>query len=310
MRATGRRPDPLHDASVDALNIAVVSRDRAVREALAERFDGAPQRWNVTLFDERPSGADIVVRGPDVAVDADVVFDPDRPERLLADIEALTARSSKTFVVTGAGRGTGVTSAAVHLAGSLATFRETCLLDLDASWVGARDRLGMGGRKVLTWADAGDDAESLRRAAIPVAGGFRALLAPPAGDPPDGLVERVRTSFGHVVVDLPVGEPDHGTIRSARAALLLVPPTPAGVARARAVLSRPARTWVVILSRTGHGGEAGRAEIAASLGRKVALELPCTPLLRDAEDQGRLLSGPWTRYNRRIARLASGLEAL
>jgi Mrp family chromosome partitioning ATPase len=295
---------------VDSLSIAVVSRDQAVREAIAERFDCAPPGWSVTLFEERPPGADIVVRGPDVAVDADVVFDPDNPERLLTDVEALTAASSKTYVVTGAGRGTGVTSAAVHLAGSLAGSHETCFVDLDSSWAGARDRLGMGGRTVLTWAEAGDDAESLRRAAIPVASGFRALLAPLSGDPPDGLIERVRTSFPHVVVDLPAGEPDHGVLRSATAALLLVPPTPAGLARARVVLARPTRRWAVIVSRTGHGGEAGRAEIEERLQRKVALELPCTPLLRDAEDQGRLLRGPWTRYNRRIARLAAGLEAL
>jgi hypothetical protein len=295
---------------VDAVNIAVVSRDPAVREALAERFDGAPPGWDVTLFEERPPGAGIVVRGPDVAVDADVVFDPANPERLLADIEALTAASSKTFVVTGAGRGTGVTTAAVHLAGCLAGSHETCLVDLDSSWAGARDRLGMGGRTVLTWADAGDNAESLRRAAIPVAGGFRALLAPLSGDPPDGLIARAAISFRHVVVDLPAGEPDHGVLHSAAAALLLVPPTPAGLARARVVLAHPARRWAVIVSRTGHGGETGRAEIEDRLQRKVALELPCTPLLRDAEDQGRLLRGPWTRYNRGIARLAAGLEAL
>ena len=298
---------------MDDLNIAVVCRDEAIRAALAERFDDAPGGWKVQLFDARPTSADVVVRGPDVTVEADVVFDPARPERLLPDIAAATRTSSKLFVVTGAGRGTGVTTTALHLARALATRAETCLVDLDVPWSGARDRLGLGSRVTLTWADVGSDSESLRLASIPVPGGFRTLLAPRprAQEPTDDLLARSCASFGRVVVDLPAGEHDHGTIAAAARVLLLVPPTPAGLARAGQMFAaRPAARWVVLLSRTGHGGEARVAEIAKALGRSVTLELPCTPALRDAEDGGRLLRGPWTRYNRRIARLALGLDAL
>jgi Flp pilus assembly CpaE family ATPase len=294
---------------VTALNIAVVSRDGATRAAIAEQFDLAPPTWRVALFEDRPSAADVVVRGPDVETPADVVFDPERPERLLDDIAGAAVRASKLVVVTGAGRGTGVTSVALHLARSLAASRETCLLELDPT-SGTRYRLGLGTRATLTWADAGDTPDDLRLAAIPVAGGFRALLGSPVVEPPEGLIERLRTTFDRVVVDLPAGEPDRGALTSASAALLIVPPTPSGLARARIVLTEPAGRWALVLNRTGHGGEVRRADIAAQLERKVVLELPCTPMLRDAEDEGRLLRGPWTRYNRRIARLAAGLEAL
>jgi hypothetical protein len=168
----------------------------------------------------------------------------------------------------------------------------------------------MGDRAVLTLADAGDDPKSLRLAAIPVEGGFRTLLAPASEGSPAGLIERARELFQHLVVDLPWREPDHGAIASATAALLLVPPTPTGLTRARGVLERTTARWAVVLCRTGHGGEMGRAEVEDALDRKVTIELPCTPVLRDAEEQGRLLRGPWTRYNRRIARLAAGLAAL
>ena len=278
-----------------------------MRAAIAEQFDLAPGDWDVRLVEDGSVGADVVVRGSDVEVEADVAFDPEHPERLLADIESAARRPSKLLVVTGAGRGTGVTGVALHLARSLAAGGETCFLDLDP-WSGARERLGLGTRTTLTWADAGGGPDDLRLAAIPVAGGFRALLSPGEGDLPDGLVDRVRTSFERVVVDLPAGEPDPGLLRSATVALLVVPPTPTGVTRARTILSNASPRWAVIVNRTGHGGEGRRGEIEAHLQRKVVLELPCTPLLRDAEDAGSLLRGPWTRYNRRVARLAAGLE--
>ena len=309
MRATTRSRDLSHDGCVSDLSVAVVSRDAAIRAAIAERFDLAPAHWQVGLFEDSPSGADVVVRGPDVEVDADVDYDPQHPERLLADIEAVAGLASKLVVVTGAGRGTGVTSAALHLARSLGARGETCYLELDP-WSGARDRLGLGTRSTLTWADAGDTPDALRLAAIPVPGGFRALLSPPEGHPLQTLIERARRSFEWVVVDLPAGEPDLGALRSASATILLVPPTPTGLARASVRLATPAARWTVVVNRTGHGGEARGSEVAARLGRNVLLELPCTPLLRDAEDAGSLLRGPWTRYNRRIARLAAGLTSL
>ena len=308
MRATRRPPFPLQDALM-SLKVAVISRDEGVRATIAECFDRAPQGWEVGLFQDRPVEADVVVRGPDVSTEADVVFDPARPEALLADIRAVTASLSKIFVVTGAGRGTGVTSLALHLARGLAAFRETCFIDLDTTWSGARDRLGLGAGTTMTWADAGESSDDLRLAALPMAGGFRALLAPRDAAPPAGLVQRVAGSFDRVVVDLPAGEHDT-VLGEAASALLLVPPTPTGLARAGLLLRRPRIPWAVVISRSGHGGEVRRMETEELLGRKATVELPCTPALRDAEDRGDLLRGPWTRYNRRVARLAAGLDAL
>ena len=292
-----------------SLKVAVISRDAAVRAAIAECFDRAPQAWDVGLFEERPAEADVVVRGPDVSTDADVVFDPAHPESLLAEIRALSSATSKIVVITGAGRGTGVTSAALHLARGLAAFRETCFVDLDVTWSGARDRLGLGSRTTMTWADAGESADGSRLAALPMPGGFRALLAPVGATPPADLLQRAAASFERVVVDLPAGEPDD-VLGEAAAVLLLVPPTPSGLARAAHLLRRPEVPWAVVISRTGHGGEVRRMEAEEILGRKATIELPCTPALRDAEDRGGLLRGPWTRYNRRVAQLAAGLDAL
>jgi hypothetical protein len=191
----------------------------------------------------------------------------------------------------------------------LAAFRETCFIDLDVTWSGARDRLGLGSRTTMTWADTGESADDLRLAALPMPGGFRALLAPSGATPPAGLVKRAAASFERLVVDVPAGEPDD-VLREAAVVLLLVPPTPSGLARAGLLLRRPQIPWTVVISRTGHGGEVRRMEAEEILRHKATLELPCTPALRDAEDRNGLLRGPWTRYNRRVARLAAGLDAL
>ena len=309
MRATRWLLEPHHDALM-SLKVAVVSRDEAVRAAIAECFDRAPQAWDIGLFEERPAEADVVVRGPDVSTEADVVFDPAHPESLLADIRAISSATSKIVVVTGAGRGTGVTSAALHLARGLAAFRETCFVDLDATWSGARDRLGLGSRTTMTWADAGESADDHEAGCASDAG----RLPGAAGPERRAAARRPRTARRRILRRAwssicPAGEPDD-VLGEAAVALLLVPPTPSGLARAGLLLRRPQIQWTVVISRTGHGGEVRRMEAEEILGRTATLELPCTPALRDAEDRSDLLRGPWTRYNRRVARLAAGLDAL
>src|SRR5665809_135008 len=63
----------------------------------------------------------------------------------------------------------------------------------------------------------------------------------------------------------------------------------------------------VVINRLGRGGETTRAQLADLVGRPISLELPCSPALRDAEDDGRLVSLKWTRYGRAITRLADAL---
>jgi hypothetical protein len=88
---------------------------------------------------------------------------------------------------------------------------------------------------------------------------------------------------------------------------VVMPPTSPGAARTRALLERiPPRPHAVVVNRQGPGGEATRALLQVALGSTIALELPCSPALRDAEDDGALLARH-ARWTRRVERLAVGL---
>jgi hypothetical protein len=50
------------------------------------------------------------------------------------------------------------------------------------------------------------------------------------------------------------------------------------------------------------------SELVPILGCPALVELPCTPALRDAEDEHRLLSRPWTRWARGVEVVARTLE--
>jgi hypothetical protein len=113
------------------------------------------------------------------------------------------------------------------------------------------------------------------------------------------------------VVDCPDGDALALTAEWCRGAVLVTPPTRPGALRARALVRRwPDLRWAVITNKVGPGGETTRAEMQEVIGHRVALELPCAPALRDAEDDGRLLRTRWSRWGRGIARLARALQRL
>lgn len=288
---------------VRSLEVAAVSRDPAIRSELARAFDAAPPTWHVTLYETPPADADIVVLGPDVPGDG-ITFDPAQPARLLDEISARTA-TSNLIAVTSAGGGTGLTSVVLHLAKAAAAGSRTCCLE--AAPGGMALRLGLPDA-APTWADVLDPESALEPAALPVPGGYRVLVAPTeAGRDVHGVVERAISIFDVVVAE--VSAPGASLIQQARCAVLVVPPTIPGAARARALLDAyPATRWGIVTNRLGPGGETTRAALECILDRKIAIELPTCAALRDAEDTGRLLSSPLYGWWRRIQRLWRALD--
>ena len=232
-----------------------------------------------------------------------IVFDPQRPERVLEEISARTA-TSNLFVVTSTGGGTGLTTVALHLAAAAADGGRTCCLETAPG--GMALRLGLPDASP-TWAAAVEQDSAIDRAAVPVPGGYRVLLAPPeGGSEAPGLALRAASTFEIVVAEAPAGSPSIG---AARAAVLIVPPTIPGAARARAVLdASPGTRWAIVTNRLGPGGETTRAALEKILERRVALELPTCAALRDAEDTGRLITSPLHGWWRGIRRLWRALE--
>jgi Mrp family chromosome partitioning ATPase len=295
--------------------VAVVSRDPTTRLAAAAAFDGAPATWRVELVESPPpDGADVVVLGPDAGEGPGVRFDPAAPHRLLDDVARVLGRQdSLTVVVTGAGGGVGTTSVALHLAQALAAGAETCVVDLGRDRAVAL-RLGLGATAVPSWGDLEPGDASLRRCAVPVAGGFRVLLAPETDDSshtsiPE-LVRRTAADFERVVVDVSAGARQHAALRAVRTAVLVVAPSVVGAATARPLLAaHPGIAWAVVLNRLGPGGETTRAVLERLLRHPVAMELGCAPSLRDSEDDGRLLTSPLSPWRRAVHRLARALVA-
>lgn len=290
---------------MDQIRVAIVSLDPAMRLAAAKAFDGAPSSWFVSLHREVPEGADVVVLTPEVDGEG-VRFDPDRPRDVIQAVKDASGGAGRVVVVTGASGGLGVTSIALHLAAAWGRRTRTCYFDLDGGG-GSRMRLGMPA-DVLTWGDVGDDEDSLLLAALPVAPGVRAYVAPQdATGEPLPVLERAAPMFERIVVDTPAGGLEIA-IQVADMGILVAAPTFPSIERARDLLARHPLRWAVVTNRIGPGGEATRAELEAVLGRTIGLELPCAPRLRDAEDDRRLLDPAWSRWARRIERLATVLE--
>jgi MinD superfamily P-loop ATPase len=234
-----------------------------------------------------------------------VRFDPAHPEQIIEDVFAATRPAASGVVVTGVSGGVGATSVATHLAASLGRRSNTCLVDLDPRG-GLRTRLGMP-LDALTWADVGADDESLRQAALPIAPGLRAYVAPRSADlDPSALLRRVLENFHHVVIDAPLDVLETA-LQVVSAGVLIAAPTFRAMERAGEVLVRHPIRWAVVTNRLGPGGEATKPELERVLGRTIGLELPCAPRLRDAEDDRRMLDA-WSRWARRIDRLADVLE--
>ncbi|MGH2827411.1 MAG: hypothetical protein ACRDKF_10620 [Actinomycetota bacterium] len=289
---------------MDVLHIAVVSDDPRIRLAAARAFDGAPPEWRVTLHSQAPSSADVVVLGPDAGGQG-IPFDPGDPQRVIDEIESRqAARAGAVIAVTAPSGGLGVTSLALHLAAALAPRCSVGYVDL-AGGAGLRMGLEPGGHR--TWAEIDDDTDSVRLCALPMGGGFRALFAPDEGGDSALVVKRARRAFDLVVVDATV-EAAPEVLHDADAAVLVTAPTVPGAHRAAALLEAwPNLDWAPVTVRTGPGGETTCNQLAAILQRRVALELPCCAALRDAEDDGRLVSLRWTRYGRAVVRLSKAL---
>ena len=270
--------------------------------AAARAFDAAPASWLVRLYDAEPEGADVVVYGPDAASDDGLVFDPSHPERILEEIGARTARA-RVVLVTGGGRGVGVTSICLHLAAASSADRSTCVIDFDPSH-GAAHRLGIG-------AEVGfeSDASDLELAAIPVPGGFRVVWADGEHEKSSELVESAALLFDRLVLDVPDGCDLAGLLARADAAVMVIAPSPTSVLRAATVLeSNGDVPWATVLNRLGPGGEIRREQLERTLGRRIAVEFPCTPSLRDCEERCSLLTSKVLRWTRRLDDLHRALE--
>jgi hypothetical protein len=300
-----------------------------VRAAVAQAFDAAPATWAVSFCDVVPPDADVVVFAEPVDAMASefqsdlaapnqprfdgVVFEPARPERLVPAIQARLDRSvpaapCRVVAVTGIA-GTGVSSIAMHLALSWAARFETCFVDLDRTWTCA-DRLGLGA-EVVTWGSAATSDEALRLAAVPIEGGLRALVAPRAAVDfsGDALVQRARSRFQQLVVDLPYRHLGSDRIASVDATIVVMTPClPHAHRVARMLTEVDADRLLVVTNRLGRGGETTRRQIEAIVGRRVALELPCCPGLRDAEGKQRLVPLRWSRWGHAVMRLGRALE--
>ena len=293
-----------------------MSRSNDVRLAAARAFDKAPASWRVRLHEKAPEESDVLVFGSDLGTEAgeEIVFDPAATDSIVDRINKELSRGRhRVYVVTGAGGGAGATSVALHLALVAAREHSTCYLDASPVWSSAT-RLGIEG-KHLTWADlqSGGDSPGDVYPALPVAGGFRVLLPPQEFDLAafEHALTWAQRDFERVIVDCSDPRDLKTLISRADAGVMVVPfSVPAAQRAARLIEQHPDIQWAVVLNRLGPGGELTTAALHRLLDCRSTLQLPCTPSLRDAEDDSRLLSSEWSRYVRRITRLLHAVETV
>ena len=276
---------------MDRPRIALVCSDDALRLDAARAFDDAPSHWDVTLHRGTPDDADVVVAVGD-EIDGDVRLDLSRPDLVVADVRRrLEGDRSRAVGVVGASGGCGATSVALHIAAQGST--TTCVVDLHPRPSCAR-RLGI---------DPSDLEHS--EAPIPVAGGFRLLWDP--GIAADRVTE-LRRDFEQLVLDLPRGSVS-ATSGWCDAVVVVILPTTASASSAVELLATLENTPVALVAnRVGPGGETTQAELQRIVGRRISIQLPCSPGLRDREDDGRLLTSPWSPWLRRVTRLGEALS--
>jgi CO dehydrogenase nickel-insertion accessory protein CooC1 len=297
------------DGAPVAVEIAIVSGDAGERLAIARAFDAAPASWHISAHASAPPDADVVVLGRDAETAGGIRFDGDDPGATLQAVREAVKRDARCIVVTSAGGGTGVTTLVLHLARALTAYGTCAVIELDAT-AGVADRVGIDVASARTWGDRSPD-EDLMLCALPVAGGFRVLLAPHDRQEVDAtnLIRATAERFDRVLIDAPAEALQHATIGSADVVVFVVPPALPGARRARAALKGlpdPTRRAVVI-NRIGPGGQMTLAELRRALGCSICIELPCCAALRDVEDRVALLESPIYRYKRRVASLARTL---
>jgi MinD superfamily P-loop ATPase len=289
-----------------SLRVAIVSRDPEARLAAARAFDKAPAEWIVSLHHEIPLEADVIALGPDVEGEG-LRFDAGACEDLVDKVTEAATTSGRVIVVSGVGRGVGCTTVGLHLAAEFGSHHDTCFLDLDTAF-GAADHLGLEGEH-LTWRDVDASPESVRQAALPVVGGFRALLAPHGAEIPEDLISGATSQFERIVVDCPADGPIEAVLEIADVAVVVVPASGLGARRLDRVVSRfEALPYALVANRIGSGSETTRSGLGRVAGRKFAIDLPCCGRVREAEDRGLLFASPLSRWKWAIARLARILE--
>lgn len=267
------------------LHVAIVCAEETMRLEAAKAFDGAPGDWIITLHEVTPPSADVVVTTD--GSDGSVRFDPARPLDVLEEIARASRSASAVVPVVGSSGGCGATSVALHLAA--ASPASVCFVDAKPD-SGASLRLGLD-----LVADAAPEP-------IPVLGGFGFVAATDAG-----LCEQVahlRSRFDSLVIDAPADRLGEIADAATAAVLVLAPALPSA-RRAASILERYEEIgWAVVTNRLGPGGETRRPELARVVGRQIGLQLPCSPGLRDAEDDDGLLTSLWSPWLRRVAKLA------
>lgn len=258
-----------------------------MRIVAAAAFDDAPREWDVTLHRDAPAEADVIVAVGEV--EGDVALDPADTQRVIADVgSVLDNRVTRTIAVCGASGGCGATSVALHLAAR--GDANSCVLDLDP-------RLSCAARLGIDPAELHDAPGP-----VPVPGGFR-LWHAAADRWNDGLTR----GFERVIVDVPNHSLEQ-VIPHCDGLVLVMSPSLVSATRAASLLDVAGDTpTALVTNRLGPGGETTRAELQRIVGRRISLELPCSPGLRDAEGDARLLTSPWSAWLRRIARLSAAV---
>lgn len=265
------------------VRVALVCPDDALRMVAAKAFDDAPPEWDVYLHRSVPERADVLVAVGCELPDS-VAFDAADAAGVVDEVKRRLVTSRRRLItVVGASGGCGATSVALHLAAE--ALNTTCVV---ASSDQLSHRLGL-------------DPAAVGGAPIPVPGGFKVVTATAPERAPDllGDFENVIVDAGRAALQWPVA--------GGGCVLVLGPTLPSSAAAAELLEGFPDRAWAVVTNRLGPGGETGSAELQRILGCRICLELPCSPALRDAEGECRLLPG-WSLWRRRVRRLAHALE--
>lgn len=284
------------------VHIAAVSSDESIRLKLARAFDPAPASWTVTLHHTAPPDADLVVCGPERPDVGQVRFDPDRPELLVPEIaDRLASTAARCIFVVGAVGGCGASTIALHLAAASGG----CLID--ASGHGVRRRLALATAR--SWSEGLVD-DDLELSALPVAPGFRVLLAPATPQPDEvGVVlQRAAAYFDHVLVDAAAPSVASLASRGGLGVLVLTPTRPAAESAREILESNDSLRWAIVTNRVGPGGALRSRALEDLLGRRIAIDLPCSAGLRDTEDEGRLLTSPMSPWLWQVKKLWRALE--
>ena len=271
------------------LRVAIVCPRPELRMTAVKAFDRAPLDWDLRLVSEPTAEADVVVS---VGMDRPgaLTMDPAEPEKVIDEIVRSSSRPDAIIVI-GASGGCGATSVALHLAEALARTKRVNVVDVHPD-AGAAQRLGLTTDQVPV-----EEGPQL----LPVSGGFRLALGPQDSAP--RCLEMAKATADKLIVDAPrelLGEWEP----QARVVLVMTPTRPSVRKGARLLEQHPELTWVPMTNRTGPGSEITRVDIERVLGRRLAIELPCSPGLRDAEDELRLLTSPLSPWRMAIGRLA------